>query len=113
MGLHFADQYSLLHYAIGVIAYFWNIPFSLTIIIHTLFEIVENTKFGMGIINKYFVQNRRFSWPGGKNIRDSFINNVGDTIFSAVGWLSAHYLDIVGNKYGWYPAHSKVENKIF
>ena len=107
MGLHFADQYSLLHYAVGVVAYFWNIPFILTIIIHTIFEIVENTKFGMGIINRFFVKNRRFSWPGGKLAPDSFINNVGDTIFFAIGWLSAHYLDSIGNKYGWYPAHIK------
>jgi len=107
MGANFADQYSLLHYAVGVIAYFWNIPFILTIIIHTLFEIVENTKFGMGIINRFFVKNKHFSWPGGKNKPDAFINNVGDTIFFAVGWLSAHYLDATGNKYGWYPAHIK------
>ncbi|MCK4816432.1 hypothetical protein KA005_11750 [bacterium] len=107
MGLHFADQYSLLHYAVGVVAYFWNIPFILTIIIHTIFEIVENTKFGMGIINRFFVKNRHFSWPGGKQAPDSFINNVGDTIFFAAGWLSAHYLDSIGNKYGWYPAHIK------
>ena len=85
MGANFADQYSLLHYAVGVIAYFWNIPFILTIIIHTIFEIVENTKFGMGIINRFFVKNRRFSWPGGKNKPDAFITNVGDTIFFAVG----------------------------
>ena len=57
MGLHFADQYSLLHYAVGVVAYFWIIPFILTIIIHTIFEIIENTTFGMGIINRFFVKN--------------------------------------------------------
>ena len=53
MGLNFADQYSLLHFAVGVVLYFWNIPLSLAIILHTIFEIVENTKMGMKFINTY------------------------------------------------------------
>ena len=107
MGANFTDQYSLLHFAVGAVTYFWNIPFILAIVIHTIFEIVENTKFGMGIINRFFVKKRYFGWPGGKNKADSDMNIVGDTLFFSMGWLSAHYLDAMGNKYGWYPAHIK------
>ena len=102
MGLKFADQYSLLHFAVGIVLYFWNIPLVLGIILHTLFEIVENTTVGMKFINKYIIHPGYFSWPGGKDYTDAFINNIGDTVFFVIGWLLAAYLDIVGVKYGWY-----------
>lgn len=44
MGLRIFDQYSILHFAVGVIAYFWSIPFITIIIIHILFEYVEDRK---------------------------------------------------------------------
>ena len=100
MGLNFADQYSLLHFAVGVVLYFWNIPLILAIILHTIFEIIENTKMGMKFINTYIIHPGYFSWPGGKNYADSLINNVGDTIFFAVGWVLAAYLDVEGIKQG-------------
>ena len=102
MGLNFADQYSLLHFAVGVVLYFWNIPLVLAIILHTIFELTENTQTGMKLINDYFIHHGYFSWPGGKNYADSLINNVGDTIFFAVGWVLAAYLDVEGIKQGWY-----------
>ena len=102
MGLNFVDQYSLLHFAVGVVLYFWNIPLILAIILHTIFEIVENTKMGMKFINTYIIHTGYFSWPGGKDYADSLINNVGDTIFFAVGWVLAAYLDVEGIKQGWY-----------
>ena len=102
MGLNFVDQYSLLHFAVGVVLYFWNIPLIFAIILHTIFEIVENTKMGMKFINTYIIHTGYFSWPGGKNYADSLINNVGDTIFFAVGWVLAAYLDVEGIKQGWY-----------
>jgi len=102
MGLNFADQYSLLHFAVGVVLYFWNIPLILAIILHTIFEIVENTKMGMKFINTYIIHPGYFSWPGGKDYADSLINNVGDTIFFTVGWALAAYLDVEGIKQGWY-----------
>ena len=55
-------------------------------ILHTLFETVENTQFGMNFINKYIT-----FWPGGKPTADSFINIIGDTV-SACGWLSAYLI---------------------
>ena len=41
MGLRAFDQYSILHFAAGVIAYFWSLSFVMTIIIHILFEYIE------------------------------------------------------------------------
>ena len=51
----------------------------------------------MNIINKYI----KF-WPGGKPNPDSIINNIGDTVGTIVGWLSAYYLVKIANKYNWY-----------
>ena len=102
MGLGFADQYSILHFSVGSVAYFWNIPFWIAILIHIIFELGENTKTGMSLINKYFINPGYFSWPGGKNYADSITNIIGDNIFFAVGWLLSAYLDVAGLKHGWY-----------
>ena len=102
MGLLLIDQYAYLHFASGIIAYFFGLPIKNWLVFHTLFELLENTELGIHIINNYFTY-----WPGGKPYPDSFINNIGDTIFSILGWLSAYYLDKLGNKYGWYKAHIK------
>lgn len=93
MGIYFADQYSLLHFATGVIAYFWNINLLTWIIIHIVFEILENTEWGMHIINNFPI------WPGGKDYADSPINILGDNIFAILGWLVAYCLDYLGKKY--------------
>ena len=100
MGVKLFDQYSYLHFAVGIIAYFWNISLLNWIILHTIFEILENTQIGMNIINKYLL-----IWPGGKPKSDSIINSIGDTIGTILGWFSAYYLDKIGNKYNWYPLH--------
>ena len=52
------------------------------------------------IINKYIK-----IWPGGKQYSDKFINSFGDTIGAILGWLSACFIDNLGNKYGWYKLH--------
>jgi len=100
MGLKFFDQYSLLHFAVGIVAYFWGLSLMTTTILHIIFEIIENTKYGMNFIN-----NTITFWPGGKPKADSMINSIGDTLFTSVGWLCAYYLDKIGNKYGWYDKH--------
>ena len=56
----------------------------------------------MNIINKYIV-----FWPGGKPKSDSIINIIGDTFGAIIGWLSAYYVDKLGNKYGLYNLHIK------
>lgn len=101
MGTQFIDQYTILHMAVGIIAYFWSISLSNTIIIHTIFEIIENTSYGMSIINSQFAG----IWPGGKPYADSVINSIGDTIGTALGWLIAYYLDKIGSELKWYDPH--------
>ena len=102
MGKLFLDQYSLLHFAIGIVAYFWGISSIHWNVIHMLFEVLENTEIGMNMINTIFV-----IWPGGKNYSDSYINNVGDLIFGYLGWLIASLLDNYGNRRKWFEIHIK------
>ena len=51
MGTRFLDQYTYLHFSVGIIVYFWNISLLNWIILHTIFELLENTKIGMRLIN--------------------------------------------------------------
>ena len=78
------DQYSLLHFAVGIISRYWNISFLWLLIIHSIFEFVENTSQGMYFINTWIP-----FWPGGKSHPDSVVNRVGDTVFSLIGWIVA------------------------
>lgn len=88
MGKYFLDQYSILHFATGVTAYFWGISLINFIILHTIFEIFENTKKGIYIIDTYLK-----IWPGGKKSPDYLINSIGDTIFAIIGFIMSKYLD--------------------
>ena len=100
MGTKFFDQFSYLHFSVGIMTYFWDISIVKLIIIHTIYEIIENTNLAMNFINKYIKY-----WPGGKSYSDKIINIIGDTFFALLGWISAYYLDKLGNKYGWYSLH--------
>jgi hypothetical protein len=102
MGNILFDQYTYLHFAVGIIVYFWNIPLLNWFVLHTIFEVLENSQMGINFINNYLV-----FWPGGKPKPDSILNVIGDTYGAIIGWLSAYYLDKIGNKYGWYTLHIK------
>jgi hypothetical protein len=104
MGNLFFDRYTYLHFAVGIVVYFWNISLLNWIILHTIFEILENSQVGVNIINKYIV-----FWPGGKPKSDTIINSVGDTYGAILGWLSAYYLDKLINNYKW---NNKKNNNI-
>ena len=98
------DQFVYLHFAMGIIAYFWGINLKHFIILHTVYEIFELTPFGVNIINKYF----KNIWPGdGKTPNEFGMNALGDTIGGVIGWLSAREIDRMGNRYGWYEIHIK------
>jgi hypothetical protein len=84
MGLYFTDKFSLLHFAVGIIVYYWNMSFILWFIVHMIFEYIENTKYGMSAINKFVY------WPGGKDHPDSLINSLGDQFYALLGWGSAY-----------------------
>lgn len=90
MGTQIYDKYSLLHLATGIIAYYFDMSLILWILVHTLFEILENTKQGI-----YFIDNYIKIWPGGKLKSDSILNSISDTIFGALGWILAYYHGIV------------------
>ena len=96
----FIDQYSYLHFATGIIMYFWGLSFWNSILVHSFYEIFENMEEIIYIINKYIT-----IWPGGKSAPDPWLNRIGDVLFGTVGWITAYYLDKLGGKYGWYQPH--------
>jgi hypothetical protein len=89
MGKSLLDKYSLLHFASGIVAYFFGLSFYQWFILHMFFELVENSVRGIDTINKYFAS----FWPGGKPSADKSINMVGDQISAVTGWLIGYYID--------------------
>lgn len=87
MGEYFTDNFSILHFASGIIFYYFGISFSTSFVAHLLFEAVENQEFAMGIINKTGL------WPGGKDTADTIVNSLGDQIYFSIGWMLSKYLD--------------------
>jgi hypothetical protein len=98
MGSRIIDQYSLLHFAVGIVAYFWGISWQLLLFLHILFEIVENTPIGMRFINTYIP-----FWPGGKPKADSLINAISDNAMSVLGWFLSRYADSLSMERHLYP----------
>lgn len=107
MGIKLLDQYSLLHFSSGIMAYFFGLKLDFWILLHTAFEYSENTEVGIRFINTFLP-----FWPGGKPYADSFINSVGDFLSATLGWIVAYLCDRAGAKYGLYPLHLK-GNRIF
>ena len=101
MGNIIFDQYSLLHFSVGILLYFWGINGLNAFLLHTAFELLENTQLGMNFINSTF----KGIWPGGKNFSDTNSNKIGDTISFMVGWFLANKLDEMGVKYKWFTGH--------
>jgi hypothetical protein len=101
MGSRLLDQYSLLHAAVGVLAYFWNVPLWIGTILHILFEYAENTPWGIQLINKYMIEPGIFGWPGDKRNPDGMMNQIGDVLVFIVGWIAASTLDTFGRMQGW------------
>lgn len=96
MGTQAFDQYSLLHFASGVVAYFFHVPLWLWFIINIIFEVFENSMFGINLIQQVSI------WPGGKSQADIPINSVCDIIFCMIGWGVSYFVDYLGHKYKWY-----------
>ena len=86
MGINFTDQFSLLHFATGIIAFFWKISFLNWFIIHLIYEFFTNTSWGIYFINKYTF------WPGGKLDYDTIVNMIGDQFWSLFGWLFSYFI---------------------
>jgi hypothetical protein len=85
MGVHLIDCYSLLHIATGIVAYFWGIPLEWWFLLHALFEVVENSPYGVYAIDTYITL-----WPGGKKKPDTLLNSVGDQTCAVLGWVLAY-----------------------
>jgi hypothetical protein len=98
MGKAILDQYTLLHFATGIIAYFWGISAWLTLAAHLLFELLENTEKGMTVINRYMTW-----WPGGKPYADSVPNSISDTAATMFGWAAARLADRASRERHLYP----------
>ncbi len=73
----------------------------MAIVLHTVFEWAENTETGMAMINRVFVREGAFGWPGAKKAADSLINRVGDTVAFGVGWFVAFAVDWMGGEQHW------------
>lgn len=101
MGQGLFDQYSILHLASGILAYFWGINFVDWFLIHMIFEIVENSLYGITFINKYI----KDFWPGGKPRADAIINSISDQFFASIGWLISYYIDYYSTLYGLNQGH--------
>lgn len=93
MGENYIDQYTLLHFASGVIGYYWGMGMWGMFAIHSIYEYIENTGVMMGVIEKYIRK-----WPGGKRHRDKFGNSVMDTVAAMIGWITAAILDGIVEK---------------
>ena len=86
MGGFFTDPYSLLHFLSGIVARFLGFDKITWLIIHVLFELVENSSWGMEFINILPY------WPGGKTHADSWTNIWGDTFWATFGHYVAFML---------------------
>ena len=98
MGLYAIDQFSLLHFAAGIIAYFWGFSALHTLLFHLVFEWAENTKAGMKFINESFPL-----WPGGKPYADSLLNQFTDTVMTMIGWYVSQFADSLSTERHLYP----------
>ena len=87
MGQRFLDKFSLLHFAWGIILYFFNVSLPISTLISILFELIENSDIGIKFIQTYIIG----IWPGGKDRADSVYNQVGDVLSLMVGWILAYY----------------------
>jgi hypothetical protein len=90
MGSKLFDKFAYLHFGTGIVVYYWGLSFVWWLILHTVFEVVENTPRGVHFIDNYLT-----FWPGGKLKPDSITNSFGDTIGAIVGWLSAYYVNLI------------------
>ena len=90
MSQAFTDEFSLLHFATGIVAQFMGLSLAHWFVVHVTFELVEDTQTGVRVINKLFGK----IWPGGgKKVPDSFLNSeLGDNFYAVLGWVFAFLL---------------------
>ena len=82
------DQYSYLHFASGVTAYFVGFRLKTWFIIHLGVDLLENSPPGIYLIKKYLY----YFWRPREG-SDPAWNIVADNVLALVGWISAYYLE--------------------
>ena len=82
------DQFSCLHLASGITAYFWGLSLKKWIFYHIAFSIFENSSLGISLSKKYLSNFRAY-----KMGPDSLKNLIGDTIGALLGWLLAYSME--------------------
>ena len=96
------DQYSALHFASGVTAYFWGVGPWWWLFGHLAWEGFENSQPGRKFVNKIWPwPGRRKKFPSGSKI-DTLANSVGDNISAQAGYWCAKWLDDYGKDHDWY-----------
>jgi len=116
MGKYLLDTFSIIHFVVGILWRYMGFDIIRLFIYHSIFEIVENSNFGIHIINTYVK-----IWPGGKPAADTPINSIGDVLISLVGWMLADkyfiqnnialYLSILVVSYFWIFRYMLVRHK--
>ena len=89
MGKTLFDRYSLLHFLSGMLAANQRLPITWWFVLHSMFELAENTRPGMRFLN--FVARNLYYPGGGKKHADSWSNMIGDQISAQLGWFVAWY----------------------
>ena len=86
MGSSLTDGFSVLHFLSGIFARFLGLDKITWLIIHVVFELAENSPWGMKLINMMPY------WPGGKDHADNWTNMIGDTFYAMLGHYVAYML---------------------
>ena len=92
------DRNTYLHFAAGIIAYYWGFTLIEWIVVHILLDIFQRTEIGKKV-TKFFLR----IWPeSGDLTPESYLNILGDSTFTILGWCSAYLLDKLLQKAGLY-----------
>ena len=87
MGRTLFDRFTLLHAVSGYLAYHWGLKEVDWLLLHTGFEILENSPPGVAFLRQVTF------WPGGKTHADWLINVIGDTVGTWAGFRCAKWID--------------------
>jgi len=87
MGRTLFDRFTFLHMFSGYLAYHVGFSEVQWLLFHTAFEILENSPSGVAFLRQVTF------WPGGKTHPDAWINVLGDTVGTWVGFRLAQWMD--------------------
>ena len=99
----FFSGFSLIHFLCGMIAYQIDLSFNLYLVLHLLFEVVENYMIRHPFWYKLWLKLEYYMFKYVPQLfglevdwehyeGDSLSNSIGDTIYGCLGWLFMYYL---------------------